>query len=221
MEYITHQLLNPSQVKKLNTELLGGQSEWRDGKETAGVQAAQVKNNLQLDRQSSLAIQKSEEVIALLEENPLIKSFSLPKYIHGLMFTRIREGEGYGVHIDNAYMSTGRSDLSFTLFLSDPINYSGGELLIQNFQGRRDFKLKAGEIIIYPSNYLHSVEKVTSGERLVCVGWIQSYVKNNEDRVSLFGLEAGAKGLLAKNGRTEELDLVFQAYTNLLRRLGD
>ena len=82
-------------------------------------------------------------------------------------------------------------------------------------------KLSAGEIIIYPSTQLHSVAEVINGERFVCVGWIQSYVQNNEDRNFLFGLEAGAKGLLAKHGRSEELDLIFQSYSNLLRRLGD
>ena len=76
-------------------------------------------------------------------------------------------------------------------------------------------------MIIYPSTQLHSVAEVKDGERHVCVGWIQSYVQNNEDRNFLFGLDAGAKGLLAKHGRSDELDLIFQAYSNILRRLGD
>ncbi len=221
MEYLTHQLLSSRQVQQLKKELLGNQVDWRDGKESAGDQAAKVKNNLQLARESSLAIKKSDEITSLLQKTPLIKSFTLPKYIHGLIFSLSKVGEGYGTHIDNAYMSTGRSDLSFTLFISDSTEYSGGELIIQSIQGRKKIKLNAGEIIIYPSNSLHSVAKVSSGERLVCVGWIHSYVKSNEDRISLFGLEAGAKGLLARVGQNEELDLIFQSYSNFLRRLGE
>ena len=137
------------------------------------------------------------------------------------MFTRMLTGQGYGDHVDNPYMSTGRSDLSFTLFLSDPTEYEGGELCIQTLQENKKIKLQAGSIIIYPSTSLHSVEEVKEGERLVCIGWIQSYISNNEDRNLLFGLESGAKSLLAEHGRSPSLDLVYQAYSNLLRRLGD
>ena len=85
----------------------------------------------------------------------------------------------------------------------------------------KKFKLNSGEIIIYPSTYLHSVKEVTTGERLVCVGWIESYVKSAEQREYLFDLDAGAKGLLAKNGRSDELDLIFKSYSNFLRLLGN
>ena len=85
----------------------------------------------------------------------------------------------------------------------------------------KEFKLKAGEIVIYPSSHLHSVKKVEYGERIVCVGWIESYVKSIEEREYLFDLDAGARGLLAKNGRSDELDLIFKSYSNLLRLLGD
>ena len=88
-------------------------------------------------------------------------------------------------------------------------------------QDTKQIKLSQGEIIIYPSTSLHSVAKVNSGKRIVCVGWIQSYIKNNDDRNSLFGLDAGARKLLADHGRSAELDLIFQSYSNLLRRLGD
>ena len=137
------------------------------------------------------------------------------------MFTQSLAGHGYGSHIDNPYMPSGRSDLSFTLFLNAPKDYEGGELCIQTINKTEKIKLSAGEIIIYPSTQLHSVAEVKEGERHVCVGWIQSYVQNNEDRNFLFGLDAGAKGLLAKHGRSDELDLIFQAYSNILRRLGD
>ena len=96
---------------------------------------------------------------------------------------------GYGRHIDNAFMSSGRADLSFTIFLEDRSQYEGGELLIENLTSEKKFKLNVGEIIIYPSTYLHSVEKVLNGERIVCVGWIESYIKSIEEREYLFDLE--------------------------------
>ena len=126
----------------------------------------------------------------------------------------------YGCHIDNAYMSSGRADLSFTIFLNDKNNYEGGGLLIESFNLEEKFKLDAGEIIIYPSTYLHSVEEVINGERLVFIGWIESYVKSIEEREYLFDLDAAAKSLLAKYGRSQEVDLIFKSYSNLLRRLG-
>ena len=126
----------------------------------------------------------------------------------------------YGRHIDNPFMSSGRSDLSFTISLSDKNSYDGGELVIEEMNSEKKFKLDAGEIIIYPSTYLHSVNKIKNGERIVCVGWIESYVKSIEEREYLFDLDAGAKGLLAKNGRSDELDLIFKSYSNLLRLLG-
>ena len=118
-------------------------------------------------------------------------------------------------------MSSGRSDLSFTLSLTNKDFYKGGELIIETMNSEEKFKLNAGEIIIYPSSYLHSVSEVISGERLVCVGWIESYVKSTEEREYLFDLDAGAKGLLAKYGRSDELDLIFKSYSNLLRLLGN
>ena len=110
--------------------------------------------------------------------------------------------------------------LSFSIFLSEIDSYEGGELLIQTMNTENKFKLNMGEIIIYPSTYLHSVNEVSKGERLVCVGWIESYIKSSEEREYLFDLDAGAKSLLAKHGRSSELDLIFKSYTNLLRVLG-
>ena len=127
----------------------------------------------------------------------------------------------YGSHIDNAYMSSGRADLSFTVFLNCKNNYDGGALSIESFNSEEKFRLNAGEIIIYPSTYLHSVEEVIDGERLVFIGWIESYVKSIEDREYLFDLDAAGRSLLAKHGRSHEVDLIFKSYTNLLRRLGN
>ena len=127
----------------------------------------------------------------------------------------------YGRHIDNPYMSSGRSDLSFTISLTNKESYEGGELVIETMNTEEKFKLNAGEIILYPSSYLHSVSEVINGERLVCVGWIESYVKSTDKREYLFDLDAGARSLLAKYGRSDELDLIFKSYSNLLRVMGD
>ena len=145
----------------------------------------------------------------------------MPKKIHGTMFSKSMKGMKYGRHIDNAFMSSGRADLSFTLFLNCKETYKGGELVIENLNSEKKFKLSAGEIIIYPSTYLHEVEEVLEGERLVFIGWIESYVKSIEEREYLFDLDAGAKSLLAKYGRSNELDLIFKSYSNLLRVIGD
>ncbi len=221
MDYLIHQLLNKSRCKEILEEILLDKSSWEDGKKTAGSHASLVKNNLQLNKESKTAITYSEEIMGLVQSDVLIKSFSLPKSIHGLMFTRTSIDQGYGMHIDNPYMKSGRSDISFTIFLNDSDEYEGGELSIQTMQESEEIKLNSGQIILYPSTSLHSVKKVSKGERVVCVGWIHSYVSSNEDRSILFGLDAGAKGMLAKTGSSPELDLIFQAYGNILRRLGD
>ena len=221
MEYLTLPLIEKSEALQILQKLKAEKSSWEDGKKTAGTHASKIKNNLQLDKKSKLSKDIQDLIIKKIISNPLLKSFTLPSLIHGVMFTKSLSGNGYGSHIDNPYMPSGRSDLSFTLFLNEPKEYQGGELCIQTINKTEKIKLPAGEIIIYPSTQLHSVEEVKNGERYVCVGWIQSYVQNNEDRNFLFGLDAGAKGLLSKHGRSEELDLIFQAYSNLLRRLGD
>jgi len=221
MEYLTHSLIDDSEALQIVNKLREEKSSWQDGKKTAGSHAAKIKSNLQLDKNSNLSMELRDIVVNKIVSNPLLKSFTLPSLIHGVMFTQSLAGDGYGFHIDNPYMPSGRSDLSFTLFLNDPEDYKGGELCIQTINKTEKIKLSAGEIIIYPSTQIHSVAEIKVGERFVCVGWIQSYVQNNEDRNFLFGLDAGAKGLLAKNGRSDELDLIFQSYSNLLRRLGD
>ena len=221
MDYLTHTLLDESTANKIVEKLRINKTSWQDGKDTAGSHAAKVKKNLQLKKDSALAIELSEHIVELITENQLLKSFCLPRRVHGVMFSSASAGDSYGAHVDNAYMNSGRSDLSFTIFLSDPNKYQGGELCIQTIQGDQRIKLNAGQIVVYPSTSLHSVKTILEGERLVCVGWIQSYVANNEDRNILFGLDAGARGLLAKHGQSNELDLIFQSYNNLLRHLGD
>ena len=221
MDYLIHELIAKEDIQLLNEKLLKKSSHWESGKLTAGAHAAKVKNNQQLKKDSTIGIECSDLISNAILKDNLIKSFCIPKEIHGVMFSKSGINQGYGTHVDNAYMSTGRSDLSFTIFLNDKEQYEGGELCIQTMQEEKEFKLAKGQILIYPSTSLHSVKKVTSGERIVCVGWIHSYIKSNEDRNILFGLDAGARALLAKNGQSVELDLIFQAYNNLLRRLGE
>ena len=221
MNYLTCPLLLDREIKILKTNLSSINCEWEEGKKTAGSHASKVKNNLQLKRNTDISKNNSEFIIEKLLTNPLIKSFALPKKVHGLMFTKSSVGMKYGRHIDNAYMSSGRADLSFSIFLNKKNSYQGGELVVENINAENKFKLDEGEIIIYPSTYLHSVEEITKGERLACVGWIESYVKSIEEREYLFDIDAGARGILAKYGRSDELDLIFKSYSNLLRVLGD
>ena len=221
MNYLTCQLLIQEEIEDLIKNLNKENNLWEDGKKTAGSHASKVKNNLQLNRESEISIKLSHLIRKKILSSPLIKSFALPKMIHGIMFTKSLNNMQYGRHIDNPFMSSGRSDLSFTISLSDKSKYSGGELMIEEMNSEKEFKLNAGEIIIYPSTYLHSVKEIKNGERLVCVGWIESYVKSIEEREYLFDLDAGAKGLLAKNGRSDELDLIFKSYSNILRLLGN
>ena len=221
MNYLTHQLLNAEEINLIKEELLKDNQDWEDGKSTAGSYASKVKNNLQLNKKSDVSKKLSLLIKQKILKNDLIKSFTLPKYIHGIMFTKSSKGMNYGRHIDNAYMSSGRADLSFTIFLTEKNQYEGGELLIENLTSEKKIKLNKGEIIIYPSTYLHSVKEVLNGERIVCIGWSESYIRSIEEREYLFDLDAGAKSLLAKHGRSDDLDLIFKSYSNLLRIMGD
>ena len=221
MNYLTQQLLKKEEVDVLIENLKKKSNSWEEGKKTAGNYASLVKDNLQLDRKSETSKKLSKLITNKIISNPLIKSFALPKIVHGIMFTKSLKKMHYGRHIDNPFMSSGRSDLSFTISLTEKSNYIGGELIIEEINEDKEFKLDLGEIIIYPSTHLHSVKEIKGGERLVCVGWIESYVKSSEEREYLFDLDAGAKGILAKYGRSNELDLIYKSYSNLLRLLGD
>ena len=218
MNHIKLQLLNPEQCQaildKVNT------AEWIDGRTTAGAQARGGKINEQIVHTSPARAEIQNFVQQAMWAHPAIKSFCVPRKLHRFLVSRTKTGGGYESHVDNAYMSSGRSDLSFTLCLSDHQSFKGGTLEVDTVTDSLELELQQGEIVIYPSSTMHRVNKVTSGERIVCVGWVESYLKNEGDRVTLFQLDTGARGLLAKHGRSEELDLVFLAYTNLLRSLG-
>ena len=218
MNHLQLPLLSPEQCESIISLL--NQAEWVDGRTTAGEQASRGKINEQVEQKSPELIDIQNIVQTAMWKNPAIKSFCLPRKLHRFQISKTSEGGGYDSHVDNAYMSSGRSDLSFTVCLSDAKNFEGGSLEIDSISDSTELKLHQGEIVIYPSTTLHRVKKVTAGERIVGVGWIESYVKSETDRVTLFQLDSGARGLLAKHGRSDELDQVFLAYTNLLRSLG-
>ena len=220
MDAMTTALLDSDELSEIQAILKqSSPDEWLDGRLTAGEFAAQFKQNKQLAPDCQACIHATGLIAAKLRHLPLIKSFALTKKIHSVMLSRSDVGDGYGWHVDNPFSKHGRRDLSFTLFLNDPASYDGGELSIQGVQEATNIKLPAGYIILYPSSSLHCVNEVERGSRLVCVGWIESYVRSYDDRLLLFHLDAGAKGLLARHGRSDELDLIFQAYANAVRRL--
>ena len=221
MDHLVRPLLSQADVDSIHQQLSAADLPWLDGRLTAGEQAASVKKNHQLDPESPLAIQVTKSVSKALKADPLIKSFALIRKVHSVLISRCAPGDGYGWHVDNPFSRYGRRDLSFTVFLSEPSSYQGGVLQLQTGQHGEEFRCSAGEVVVYPSSLLHCVAPVMQGTRYACVGWIESYVKSAEDRSLLFNLDAGARGLLAKHGRSDELDLIFQAYSNAVRRLSD
>ena len=221
MDFLTRPILDGVELQQIQDRLASDKLPWRDGKLTAGQQAASVKQNSQLAPDSELTQEIMELVSRKLRDDPLIKSFCLIRKVHSLLVSKSESGDGYGWHVDNPFSKHGRRDLSFTLFLSDESAYSGGSLEIQGFAESSEFRLPAGHVLIYPSSSIHRVNHITDGVRFVCVGWIESYIKSAEDRALLFGMDAGARGLLARHGRSDELDLIFQAYTNAVRRLSN
>jgi PKHD-type hydroxylase len=180
-----------------------------------------VKHNRQLDRASPLHQRLAALVSESLEAHPLVQSAALPVRLHGLLFSRCGPGEGYGRHVDNAFMAGGRADVSFTLFLQDPAAYSGGSLMLESPAGEEEVRLAAGSAIVYPSTLLHRVAPVTGGERLVAVGWIQSRVRDAERREILFDLDTARRQIFQREGKSEVFDLISRSYSNLLRRWGE
>ena len=220
MDFLTHSLLPLHEVRDFQQRLSDPDLPWRDGRLTAGEQAALVKANYQLDPNAELTIAISNCITSALTSDPLVKSFSLVRKVHSFLVSKSSSGDSYGWHVDNPFSRHGRRDLSFTCFLSDEDTYEGGSLLIQTGGDEtREFRLPPGQIVLYPSSTLHCVTPVVSGVRYVCVGWIESYVKSPDDRSILFNIDAGARGLLARHGRSDELDLIFQSYSNAVRRL--
>lgn len=187
-----------------------------DGKTTAGWYAKQVKHNQQLTSDDAKA--PREQIIATLNGNPLFQTAVRPKRIHTLLLSRYEAGMAYGTHADNALMGQWRSDVSFTVFLNNPQDYEGGELVIEGADDEQAYKLPAGSALVYPSSALHRVNAVTQGVRLVAVGWAQSWVRDPARRELLFDLDTARRSLFTKHGKTDEFDLLSKSVANLLRQ---
>ncbi|MEB3351127.1 MAG: Fe2+-dependent dioxygenase [Cyanobacteriota bacterium] len=217
MTFRLEPLLDPTQLQGLVDALQAADAPWQSGQQTAGWHARLVKHNHQLDRASSLHQQLSAKLLPLLEAHPLIAALAFPRRLHGLLFSRSGPGEGYGRHVDNAWMAGGRSDLSFTVFLTAPQRYSGGDLVLETDGGEQRLRLPAGHAIVYPSTLLHRVEPVSAGERLVAVGWIESRIRQPEQRQLLFELDTARRLAFQRHGKEELFDLISRSYSNLLR----
>ena len=218
-------LLSADEVRQAR-QLLGG-APWAGGRESAGPQAATVKNNQQLPHDAPAARAIRSLVLAGVERNPLFLTAALPKKI----FTpRINRYGGdtpfYGAHVDNAIRFTAdgervRTDVSCTVFLSDPDGYDGGELPVQDTYGSRGVKLPAGHAVLYPGTSIHQVTPVTRGSRLACFFWIESMVRSDEQRRLLFELDMSLMRLREAHGETDEAVSLTGTYHNLLRMWAD
>lgn len=217
MQFLIEPLFSSDQVMAMVEQLQANQDDWRAGAETAGWHARTVKSNHQLDRSSALHQQLAAVVEQHLHSHPLVQAAAFPRRIHGILFSRSGVGEGYGRHVDNAWMTGGRSDLSFTIWLSDPSGYEGGDLTLETGDGERSFRLPAGHCLVYPSTLLHYVEPVESGQRLVAVGWIESRIRQADQRELLFELDTARRALFERSGKDDVFDLITKSYTNLLR----
>jgi PKHD-type hydroxylase len=187
-----------------------------DGRATAGRHAALVKANDQ-----ALPCPELDAVLAKVEQalaaSPLFRSAARPKALTRLILSRYRQGQTYGLHVDDALMQGLRTDLSFTLFLSDPDSYDGGALIVEDMFEARAIKLNPGELILYPATTLHRVEAVTRGERLAVVGWVQSQIRDPGQREILFDLDQALEACFATEGKTAQFDRLTKTRSNLLR----
>ena len=195
---------------------------WIDGNQTSGVMAATRKRNQQLDLNNPVAIDIGQLVMDRLMAHPLYVSAALPLQFYPPLFNRYEGGETFGNHIDNAIRSTPdglvRTDLSTTLFLSEPEDYEGGELVIQDTYGTQSVKLSAGSAILYPSTSLHQVTPVTKGERTAAFMWLQSMIRDEGQRRMLFQLDQSIQSLTASQADQQEIFNLTGIYHNLLRR---
>ena len=196
--------------------------QWRDGRETAGSVAREVKRNEQGAMDSTAGRSLQDEIAAILWDNPVIRAAAQPRRLSHLLISRTGEGGGYGAHVDNALMGRGerrvRTDLSFTLFLTPPEDYDGGELVIHAAGITQSVKGAAGHLVLYPSGSIHEVRPVTRGTRIVCVGWIESMVADAACREMLFDLENLRATLRAQlPSQSAELLTLDKTIANLLR----
>lgn len=216
------EVLTPQQVTEIRNRL--DSSDWIDGRETVGAQGAQVKHNRQLPELSPLGRELGETILKALVKMPLFVSAALPYRYVPPLFNRYEGGEHYGFHIDGSVRTIPgtnlslRTDLSCTLFLCEPEEYEGGELIVADTYGEHEVKLPAGDLILYPSSSLHKVEAVTSGARVCSFFWVQSMVADDGRRTMLFELDQNIQKLREKMGDTEEVVSLTGHYHNLLRQ---
>lgn len=216
------EVLSKAQVVALRRTLDAGS--WLDGATTAGPLAAEAKNNLQFSTESPDYSALSQSIISALERHPLFVSAALPRRILPPMFNRYAGGNHYGNHVDNAIQADGRNgerlrtDISVTVFLSEPESYDGGDLIIEDTYGSHEVKLPAGDAIIYPSSSLHRVEPVTAGQRIASFLWVESLVRDAWQRSMLFNLDMTLIKLRGQVGNTDEIVALTGHYHNLLRQ---
>ncbi len=201
-------------------------AEWVDGRATVGAQGAQVKRNRQLADDSPLCAELGQQVLAALAANPLFFAAALPLRTLPPRFNCYEGGGEYGLHVDGSVMSVARpgqpparlrTDVSCTLFLSDPHDYDGGELIVSDTYGEHEIKLPAGDLIVYPSSSLHRVEQVTRGTRLASFFWVQSLVRDDARRRTLFELDASIRTLTDTGADRDAVVRLTGIYHNLLR----
>lgn len=189
---------------------------FHDGQSTAGRAAIQVKQNQQADRVEVAGILKLVEQRLLV--NDLFVQSTYPQQFVRMLLSRYQTGMHYGTHVDEALINNQRTDISFTLFLSDQTQYQGGELVLEDSSGERSWKLDAGDLLLYPSTYLHRVNEVTKGERLVIVGWVTSRVRDPNQREILFDTELSLREEFNLRGKTQQYDRLSRIRNNLLRQ---
>lgn len=215
-------VLTRDQLASMRAQL--DQSGWVDGRATVGQQGAQVKRNRQLPEASPLARELGQLVLAALAANPMFFAAALPLRIVPPLFNRYGVGEEYGAHVDGAVRQVPgtavplRTDVSATLFLSEPDEYDGGELTVMDTYGAHEVKLAAGDLVVYPSSSVHKVEPVTRGERICSFFWVQSMVRSDARRSMLLDLDQNIQRLRARIGDCEELVALTSHYHNLLRQ---
>lgn len=216
------QVLTAEQVAHIRQELV--RAEWMDGRTTVGEQGAKVKRNRQLSEHSPLGLKLGEIILAALAKNPVFFAAALPKKTIPPLFNSYEGGEHYGFHVDgsvrgipNSGMNI-RTDISSTLFLSEPEEYDGGELIVVDTYGEHEVKLPAGDLIVYPSTSLHRVTPVTRGARVCSFFWTQSMVRDDWRRSMLFELDQNITSLRGKIGDSPEVLGLTGLYHNLLRQ---
>ena len=202
-------------------------ADWVDGRVTAGRQSAQVKDNLQLPEDHPVARELGDMILTALQQSALFASAALPLRVFPPLFNRYQGGHSFGSHVDNAIRQiTGtplriRTDLSATLFLAEPDEYEGGELIVEDTYGVHSVKLPAGHLVLYPSTSLHHVRPVTSGARIASFFWIQSMLRDDGERTLLFDLDNAIQRLTVDLPEHPAAVQLTAVYHNLVRRWAD